>query len=145
MGSEMCIRDSQLIEYSDPPRNTSGDKISVGNIDSSSQFDDNIPMRKPSKLKVKDVKTSIKIIVKGCIIYISTKNNPVANIKLPKIIDFVVAAPTKPITISVVDSGAAYISFIVPRNFGKKIPEEAFETLCVSKANIIIPGTMKEP
>jgi hypothetical protein len=96
-----------LIEYSEPPRNTSGDKISVGNIDSSSQFDDNIPMRKPSKLKVKDVKTSIKIIVKGCIIYISTKNNPVANIKLPKIIDFVVAAPTKPITISVVDSGAA--------------------------------------
>ena len=30
-------------------------------------------------------------------------------------------------------------------DFGKKIPEEAFETLCVSKANIIIPGTMKEP
>ena len=33
----------------------------------------------------------------------------------------------------------------MPKNLGKKIPDEAFETLCVSRANIIIPGTMKDP
>jgi hypothetical protein len=56
------------MEYSEPPRKTSGDKIRVGNIESSSQLVDSIPIKKPSKLKVKDVKTSIRIIANGCII-----------------------------------------------------------------------------
>ena len=122
-----------------------GVRIIVGNNDSSSQFLDNTPIKKPKRLKVKEVKTSIKTITKGCIIFISTKKRPVPKINPPIIIDLVVAAPTKPIIISVVDKGAAYISLIVPKNLGKNIPDEAFETLCVSKANIIIPGTINDP
>jgi hypothetical protein len=79
----------------------------VGKRDSSSQFLDSTPIKKPNKLKVREVRTSIKIITKGCIIFTSTKKRAVPKIKVPKIMDFVVAAPTKQIIISVVDKGAA--------------------------------------
>jgi hypothetical protein len=48
---------------------------------------------------------------------------------MPIIKDFVAAAPTKPIHISTNEIGADMISYIVPVNFGKKIPNEAFEIL----------------
>jgi len=33
----------------------------------------------------------------------------------------------------------------VPVNFGKKIPNDEFEMLCVNNVSIIIPGTIKDP
>ena len=74
-----------------------------------------------------------------------TKSDDVPSINTPRISDLVAAAPTKPITISTIEMGAARISYMVPVNFGKYIPKDAFDILSVSKESIIRPGTMKEP
>ena len=79
----------------------------VGIKDNCSQLEDTTPIKKPSKLKVSAVRTSIKIITKGWAIEISTKTLAVPKINTPKMIDFDVAAPTNPITISQEDKGAA--------------------------------------
>ena len=79
----------------------------VGINDSCSQFVDTTPIKNPSRLKVSAVKTSIKIITKGWAIEISTNKLAVPKMSAPKIIDFEVAAPTNPITISQEDKGAA--------------------------------------
>ena len=78
-------------------------------------------------------------------ISISTKNSDVANITKPinKALD--AAAPTYPITISKKFTGADRTSYMVPIDFGKLIPNEAFETACVMTLNIINPGTMNAP
>ncbi len=55
---------------------------------------------------------------------------------------FVAPAPTKAKTISKVDIGAANISYIVPLNLGKKIPNEVLLIDCVNKVNIRRPGTI---
>jgi hypothetical protein len=75
----------------------------------------------------------------------STKKCAVIKIIIPIIIDFVEAAPTYPITISKADKGADSISLIVPINFGKYIPNEAFEILWVKTVSIIKPGTINAP
>ena len=63
----------------------------------------------------------------------------------PIIIDFVAAAPTYPVTISIADKGAERISLIVPINLGKYIPKEAFEILWVKTVSMIRPGTINAP
>ena len=45
---------------------------------------------------------------------------------------FVAPAPTKARTTSNVEIGAANISYIVPLNFGKKIPKEVLLIDCVN-------------
>ena len=81
--------------------------IMVGIRDNCSQLVETTPIKKPSKLKVNAVKTNIKIITIGWAMEISTKTLAVPKINTPKIIDFDVAAPTNPITISQEDKGAA--------------------------------------
>ena len=81
--------------------------IMVGISDNCSQLVETTPIKKPSKLKVNAVKTNIKIITIGWAMEISTKTLAVPKINTPKIIDFDVAAPTNPITISQEDKGAA--------------------------------------
>jgi hypothetical protein len=65
--------------------------------------------------------------MKGCAILKSTNSPEVAIITHPMINDFVAAAPTNPKIISKLEIGAASNSYIVPENFGKKIPKEAFD------------------
>jgi hypothetical protein len=54
----------------------------------------------------------------------------------------VAPALTKARTISNVEIGAAKISYIVPLNFGKKIPKDVLLIDCVNKVNIKSPGTI---
>ena len=61
------------------------------------------------------------------------------------IIDFEAAAPTQPNTISSGDIGAESISYIVPENLGKYIPNAPLFRLDVIIFNIINPGTIKAP
>ena len=85
---------SHLIEYSEPPKNTIGASIIVGNKESSSQFLDKTPIKKPRRLNVSEVKTNIKINTKGCMILITTKNKPDDKIRTPMKTDREVAAQT---------------------------------------------------
>ena len=57
----------------------------------------------------------------------------------------VAPAPTNARTISNVEIGAAKISYIVPLNFGKKIPKEVLLIDWVSNVSINKPGTIKDP
>ena len=93
------------------------------------------------------MQVSIKklIIHNGCAISIGTKNPAVPRIIKPMINDLVAAAPTYPIRISEIDMGADMISYMVPINLGKNMPNDALAILCVSSASIISPGTMKVP
>ena len=75
----------------------------------------------------------------------STKNVAVIKMIVPMIRDLVAAAPTYPINTSKKDIGADITSYTVPVNFGKKIPKEALEILCVSSDSIIRPGTINDP
>ena len=47
--------------------------------------------------------------------------------------------------ISNVEIGAARISYIVPLNFGKNIPNEVLLIDWVNKVNISNPGTINDP
>jgi len=64
---------------------------------------------------------------------------------VPTINDLLALAPTKPITISRDEIGAANISYMDPENFGIYIPKELFEILCCSRVSISSPGTINDP
>ena len=104
-----------------------------------------MPIIKPKRLNDIHDNKSISNIKKGYSSLISTKKVDVIKIRIPRKKDFVVAAPTKPITISTYEIGADKNSYVVPRNFGKKIPKDAFVTLCMETVNKIKPGTMNAP
>ena len=65
-----------------------------------------MPKIKPNKLKLVAVKIKKAIIQKGCRIVIETKRFAVSKIIVPTIMDFVAAAPTNPIVISIKEIGA---------------------------------------
>ena len=111
-------------EYKLPPKKTIGVINNVGIIDICSKLELINPIRKPNNAKVKATKTSKNIINKGYSTCTSTKNKEVINITSPTISVLVAPAPTKARTTSKVEMGAANISYIVPLNFGKKIPKE---------------------
>ena len=73
-----------------------------------------------------------KIMVTGCAIFKSIKNEDVIIIRVPSKIDLLAVAPTNPTIISIADIGAACNSNMVPLNFGKNVLKDPFETLCVS-------------
>ena len=100
------------------------------------------PIKKPNKAKVKDTNINRKIINKGNWTWTSTKNRDVQNITKPTINVLVAPALTNAKTISNVEIGAAKISYIVPLNLGKKIPNDVLLIDCVNKVNIKRPGTM---
>ena len=110
-----------------------------------SKLSEQIPIMKPKRLKDIQDNKSINSIRKGYSSLISTKKVDVIKIMTPRKNDFVVAAPTKPITISTYDIGADKNSYVVPKNFGKKIPKDEFVTLCIETVNRIKPGTMNAP
>ena len=102
-------------------------------------------MIKPNILNVKEVIIRKNIIRSGWAIFKSIKNEEVNIIRVPKRIDLLAVAPTKPIIISIAEIGAAWSSNIVPLNFGKKMLKDPFDMLCVSKFNIKRPGTIYIP
>ena len=63
-------------------------------------------MMNPSKLNAKEVMNRNNNITNGCNIVIGTKRNETARIIRPSAMDFVVAAPTYPTTISHGEIGA---------------------------------------
>ena len=103
------------------------------------------PIMKPKRLKVIAVKTKKNNMINGCAIFKSTNSPAVAIMTTPIINDLEAAAPTNPIIISKLEIGAANNSYIVPVNFGKKIPNEALDIDWVKSVSIIIPGTINEP
>ena len=132
-------------EYKLPPRKTIGVITNVGIIDICSKLELINPIKKPNNANVNATSTNKNIINTGYITLTSTKNVDVMNITRPTIRVLVAPAPTNAITISNVEIGAAKISYIVPLNFGKKIPNEVLLIDCVSKVSINKPGTMYEP
>ena len=132
-------------EYKLPPKKTIGVINNVGIIDICSKLELINPIRKPNNAKVKATKTSKNIINKGYSTCTSTKNKEVINITSPTISVLVAPAPTKANTTSKVEIGAAKISYIVPLNFGKKIPKEVLLIDWVNNVNIKRPGTIKDP
>ena len=90
-------------------------------------------------MQLKWAKTAFK---NGYLTWTSTKNNEVMNITILTINVFVAPAPTKARTTSSVEIGAANISYIVPLNFGKKIPKDVLLIDWVNKVNINKPGTI---
>jgi len=129
-------------EYKLPPKKTIGVIIKEGIIDICSKSLLISPIKKPNKAKVKETKSNKKIINNGNFTSTSTKNIEVINIIIPTITVFVAQAPTKAKTTSIVDIGAANISYIVPLNLGKNIPKEVLLIDCVNKVSINKPGTM---
>ena len=129
-------------EYKLPPRKTIGVITNEGTIDICSKSLLINPIKNPNKAKVKDTRTNKKIIKKGNWTSTSTKNKDVQNITNPTISVLVAPALTKARTISNVEIGAAKISYIVPLNFGKKIPKDVLLIDCVNKVNIKSPGTI---
>ena len=111
-------------EYKLPPKKTIGVINNVGIIDICSKLELISPIRKPNNAKVKATKTNKNNINKGYLTCTSTKNKDVINITSPTINVLVAPAPTKAKTTSKVEIGAANISYIVPLNFGKKIPKD---------------------
>ena len=111
-------------EYKLPPRKTIGVINNVGIIDICSKSELINPIKKPNNAKVTATKISKKIIKKGYFTSTSTKNNEVINITILTTNVLVAPAPTNASTISNVEIGAANISYIVPLNFGKKIPKD---------------------
>ena len=85
-----------------------------------SKLSEQMPIIKPKRLNDIHDNKSISNIRKGYSSLISTKKVDVIKIRIPRKKDFVVAAPTKPITISTYEIGADKNSYVVPRNFGKK-------------------------
>ena len=104
-----------------------------------------MPIIKPKRLNDIHDNKSISNIRKGYSRLIWTKKVDVIKIRIPRKKAFVVAAPTNPITISTYEIGADKNSYVVPRNFGKKIPNDAFVTLCMETVYKIKPGTMNAP
>ena len=80
--------------------------ISVGMMASFSQLSAHIPRINPNMLKVSAVMIRNNSIQNGCAIVIGTNRFAVANMIEPRISDFVAAAPTNPISISITDTGA---------------------------------------
>ena len=111
-------------EYKLPPKKTIGVINNVGIIDICSKLELINPIRKPNNAKVKATKTSKNIINKGYSTCTSTKNKEVIKITSHTINVFFSPAPTNARTTSKVEIGAANISYIVPLNFGKKIPKD---------------------
>jgi len=111
-------------EYKLPPKNTMGVITNEGTIDICSKSLLTNPIKKPNKAKVNDTKINKKTIKKGNLTSTSTKNKDVQKIINPTINVFVAPALTNANTISNVEIGAAKISYIVPLNFGKKIPKD---------------------
>ena len=95
--------------------------------------------------EVIDVIIRKKIISKGWSIFRSMKKEEVKIISVPRNIDLLAVAPTKPIIISTAEIGAACNSNIVPLNLGKNILNEPLEILCVNIFNIKRPGTIYMP
>ena len=118
---------------------------SVGTIDICSKLVLIKPIKKPNKAKVKATSTNKKIIRNGYITETSTKKVEVIKITTPTIRVLVAPAPTNANTISNVEIGAARISYIVPLNFGKNIPNEVLLIDWVNNVNINKPGTIKDP
>ena len=129
-------------EYKLPPKNTIGVITSVGIIDICSKLELINPIKKPNKAKVKETNTKRNIINNGYLTSTSTKKVDVKKIIKPTISVLVAPAPTNASTISNVEIGAANISYIVPLNFGKKIPKEVLLIDWVNKVNIKRPGTI---
>ena len=129
-------------EYKLPPKKTIGVITNEGTIDICSKSLLINPIKKPNKAKVKDTRTNKKIINKGNWTSTSTKNKDVQNITNPTMSVLVAQEHTKARTISNVEIGAAKISYIVPLNFGKKIPKDVLLIDCVNKVNIKSPGTI---
>ena len=77
-----------------------------------------MPIIKPKRLNDIHDNKSISNIRKGYSSLISTKKVDVIKIMPPRKNDFVVAAPTIPITLSTYDFGADKNSYVVPKNFG---------------------------
>ena len=117
----------------------------VGTIDICSKFELIKPIKKPNKANVKATNTNKKIINSGYITWTSTKKVAVKKITTPTSNVLVAPAPTNASTISNVEIGAARISYIVPLNFGKKIPNEVLLIDWVNNVSINKPGTMKDP
>lgn len=84
------------------------------------------------------------IIQKGYKIFKSIKKVDVSNIIIPTNTDLLAAANTYPKVISRGEIGADKISYIVPLNLGKYIPNEALEMLWFRIVSIIKPGTKNE-
>ena len=104
-----------------------------------------IPIKKPNRLKVKQVRISKNAISKGYCTCISTKKLAVISIMTPTIRDLDALAPTNPMIISKEEIGAAKTSYIDPVNLGKKIPNAELDILCVKRVNMSKPVTINEP
>ena len=77
-----------------PPRNVSGVITSSGMICSFSKPSAQMPMMKPSRLKLSAVSTRNATIQNGCAMRSGTKKPAVARMMTPRMIDLVAAAPT---------------------------------------------------
>ena len=69
-----------------------------------------MPIMKPNRLKLTAVSTKNSTIINGYSIRISTKKVAVARMMAPMIMPLVAAAPTKPMMISLIATGADRIS-----------------------------------
>ena len=128
-----------------PPRNTKGVTTINGIRFNFSQFVAHIPIIKPNKEKLTDVKNKNRNIQKGCFISKDINKLAVIRIMRPIKIDLVDAAPTYPRTVSKGEIGAERISYIVPLYFGMKIPKAEFDKLWVITDSIISPGIINAP
>ena len=139
----VCQKEGSISkEYKLPPRKTIGVITNVGIIDICSKLELINPIKNPNNANVKATSTKRKIMSKGYLTVTSTKNKEVINITTPTIKVLVAPAPTNASTTSKVEIGAASISYIVPLNLGKNIPNEVLLIDCVNKVSINKPGTM---
>ena len=129
-------------EYKLPPKNTIGVIINVGMIDICSKLELINPIKKPNNANVNATSINKKTTKSGYLTSTSTKKVAVMKITTPTIKVLVAPAPTKANTISKVEIGAAKISYIVPLNLGKNIPNEVFVIDWVNNVNINKPGTI---
>ena len=104
-----------------------------------------MPIIKPNNEKVIDIRSKKNSINNGWLISRLIKNIEVEIIIRPIIIDFVADAPTKAITISKLERGAAKSSPIVWLNFLKKILKLAFDNEFDNIVSITRPGNINEP
>ena len=77
-----------------PPKKVSGVMTSIGTACSFSKLSAQMPMMKPSRLKVTAVSTRKLSIHTGCSMRSGTKKEAVARMMRPSTIDLLAAAPT---------------------------------------------------